>query len=179
MGNTVLHTPLCDLLGIEYPVILAGMGPVAGGVMGPVATRQLAAAVSNAGGLGVIGGVAYGPDELRAEIRALREATDKPFGVDLLFSENFQQPVRGDERMPGRELVPARDSRRAPAHRGEPRHRVEGGSQRAAPPLGAGRARATSARRWKWCSTRRCRCWPPASAARDRGFAISTPTEPR
>ena len=107
MGNTVLHTPLCDLLGIEYPVILAGMGPVAGGVMGPVATRQLAAAVSNAGGLGVIGGVAYGPDELRREIRALREATDKPFGVDLLFSENFQQPARGDERMPGRELVPA------------------------------------------------------------------------
>jgi NAD(P)H-dependent flavin oxidoreductase YrpB (nitropropane dioxygenase family) len=106
MGNTVLHTPLCDLLGIEYPVILAGMGPVAGGVMGPVATRQLAAAVSNAGGLGVIGGVAYGPDELRAEIRALREATDKPFGVDLLFSENFLQPVRGNERLPGRELVP-------------------------------------------------------------------------
>jgi nitronate monooxygenase len=51
--------------------------------------------------------VAYGPDELRQEIRALREATDKPFGVDLLFSENFQQPVRGNERMPGRELVPA------------------------------------------------------------------------
>src|SRR6188768_4273362 len=106
MGNTMLHTPLCDMLGIEYPVILAGMGPVAGGVMGPVATRQLAAAVSNAGGLGVIGGVAYGADELRSEIRALRQMTDKPFGVDLLFSENFQQPVRGDERLPGRELVP-------------------------------------------------------------------------
>ena len=55
----------------------------------------------------MIGGVAYGADELRAEIRALRAATDKPFGVDLLFSENFQQPARGDERMPGRELVPA------------------------------------------------------------------------
>jgi NAD(P)H-dependent flavin oxidoreductase YrpB (nitropropane dioxygenase family) len=106
MAKTVLHTPLCDLLGIEYPVILAGMGPVAGGVMGPVATRQLAAAVSNAGGLGVIGGVAYSADELRAEIRALRSMTDKPFGVDLLFSENFQQPVRGNERLPGRELVP-------------------------------------------------------------------------
>jgi NAD(P)H-dependent flavin oxidoreductase YrpB (nitropropane dioxygenase family) len=106
MAKTVLHTPLCDLLGIEYPVILAGMGPVAGGVMGPVATRHLAAAVSNAGGLGVIGGVAYGADELRAEIRALRAATDKPFGVDLLFAENLMQTVRGNERIPGRELVP-------------------------------------------------------------------------
>jgi NAD(P)H-dependent flavin oxidoreductase YrpB (nitropropane dioxygenase family) len=106
MGNTVLRTKLCDLLGIEYPVILAGMGPVAGGIMGPVATPHLAAAVSNAGGLGVIGGVAYGAEELRAEIRAVRAATDKPFGVDLLFSENFMQPVRGNERMPGRELVP-------------------------------------------------------------------------
>ena len=47
MGKTVLHTPLCDLLGIEYPVILAGMGPVAGGAMGSVATSKLAAAVSN------------------------------------------------------------------------------------------------------------------------------------
>jgi NAD(P)H-dependent flavin oxidoreductase YrpB (nitropropane dioxygenase family) len=106
MGNTVLRTRLCDLLGIEYPVLLAGMGPVAGGVMGAVATRDLAAAVSNAGGLGVIGGVAYSAEELRAEIRAVRALTDKPFGVDLLFSENFQQPVRGNERLPGRELVP-------------------------------------------------------------------------
>jgi len=106
MAKTVLHTPLCDLLGIEYPVILAGMGPVAGGIMGPVATRQLAAAVSNAGGLGVIGGVAYGADELRAEIRALRELTDKPFGVDLLFAENLMRPVEGEERLPGRELLP-------------------------------------------------------------------------
>jgi NAD(P)H-dependent flavin oxidoreductase YrpB (nitropropane dioxygenase family) len=106
MADTVLHTPLCDLLGIEYPVILAGMGPVAGGAMGSVATSKLAAAVSNAGGLGVIGGVAYSADELREEIRAVRAATDKPFGVDLLFSENFQQTVRGNERMPGRELVP-------------------------------------------------------------------------
>ncbi len=106
MGNTMLHTPLCDMLGIEYPILLAGMGPVAGGIMGPVATSALAAAVSNAGGLGVIGGVAYSADELRAEIRAVRALTDKPFGVDLLFSENFMQPVRGNERMPGRELVP-------------------------------------------------------------------------
>jgi NAD(P)H-dependent flavin oxidoreductase YrpB (nitropropane dioxygenase family) len=113
MARTVLHTPLCDLLGIEYPVILAGMGPVAGGIMGPVATRRLAAAVSNAGGLGVIGGVAYGPDELRAEIRSLREMTDRPFGVDLLFAENLMRPRRGDaERLPGRELLPPETTER-------------------------------------------------------------------
>jgi hypothetical protein len=67
------------------------MGPVAG-TGEPVATAELAAAVSNAGGLGVIGGVAYSPDVLRAEIRKLRTLTDKPFGVDLLLAPNFLAP---------------------------------------------------------------------------------------
>jgi NAD(P)H-dependent flavin oxidoreductase YrpB (nitropropane dioxygenase family) len=57
--------------------------------MGPVATRELAAAVSNAGGLGVIGGVSYPPEQLRDEIRQLRRATDRPFGVDLLLPAAF------------------------------------------------------------------------------------------
>ncbi|MDG1400477.1 MAG: nitronate monooxygenase, partial [Candidatus Binatia bacterium] len=56
------------------------MGPVAG-TGDPVATAPLCAAVSNAGGLGMIGGVAYSPDQLRAEIRKVRSLTDKPFGV--------------------------------------------------------------------------------------------------
>ena len=59
MSRPVLRTALCDLLGIEYPIISAGMGPVAGGLTGPVATAPLAAAVSNAGGLGVIGGAGF------------------------------------------------------------------------------------------------------------------------
>ncbi len=84
MASPTLHTPLCDFLEIEYPICSAGMGPVAGGAA-PVATHQLVAAVSNAGGLGVIGGVAYAAADLRAEIRAVRELTDKPFGVDLLL----------------------------------------------------------------------------------------------
>jgi enoyl-[acyl-carrier protein] reductase II len=71
-----LHTPICDLFGIEYPVFLAGMGGVS--------TAPLVAAVSNAGGLGVIGAATMGPDELRDQIRQVREATDKPFAVDLL-----------------------------------------------------------------------------------------------
>jgi len=83
-----LKTPFCERVGIEYPIILAGMGPVAG-TGEPVATGELCAAVSNAGGLGMIGGVAYSPDELRAEIRKVRSLTDKPFGVDLLLASAF------------------------------------------------------------------------------------------
>src|SRR3990170_5775835 len=72
-----LHTPICDLFGIEYPIFLAGMGGVS--------TAPLVAAVSQAGGLGVIGAATMGPDELRAEIRSVRKLTDKPFGVDILL----------------------------------------------------------------------------------------------
>jgi nitronate monooxygenase len=77
MGRPSLRTPLCSLLGIEHPVILAGMGGVS--------TAELVAAVSNAGGLGVIGGATLSPQELRQEIRKVRALTDKPFGVDLLL----------------------------------------------------------------------------------------------
>jgi NAD(P)H-dependent flavin oxidoreductase YrpB (nitropropane dioxygenase family) len=80
-GTNPLQTPLCDLLGIEHPIILAGMG----GAAGPT----LAAAVSNAGGLGVVGATGYTPDELREMIRKLRSLTDKPFGVDLLLPSNI------------------------------------------------------------------------------------------
>lgn len=72
-----LHTPLCDLLRIEYPIIQAGMGLIARG--------DLAAAVSEAGGLGVIGSAQLTPGQLRDEIRRARRLTGKPFGVDILF----------------------------------------------------------------------------------------------
>jgi nitronate monooxygenase len=88
MGRPRLRTPFCERVGIEYPIILAGMGPVAG-TGDSVATAELCAAVSNAGGLGVIGGVSYSPDQLRAEIRKIRSLTDKPFGVDLLLASTF------------------------------------------------------------------------------------------
>lgn len=91
MSRPVLRTEFCKRIGIEYPVILAGMGPVAG-TGAPVATAELAAAVSEAGGLGVIGGVAFSPDQLREQIRKVRSLTDKPFGVDLLLSPNFLIP---------------------------------------------------------------------------------------
>jgi nitronate monooxygenase len=88
VAKPTLKTEFCERVGIEYPLILAGMGPVAG-TGDPVATAPLCAAVSNAGGLGMIGGVAYSPDQLRAEIRKVRALTDKPFGVDLLLAPNF------------------------------------------------------------------------------------------
>jgi NAD(P)H-dependent flavin oxidoreductase YrpB (nitropropane dioxygenase family) len=88
MSRTLLRTTICDILGIEYPVLLAGMGPTAGGGRGSAATAPLVAAVSNAGGLGVLGGAGFGPDPLREEIRKIRSLTDRPFGVDLLMPSN-------------------------------------------------------------------------------------------
>lgn len=107
MARPILHTALCEMLGIEYPVVLAGMGPVVGGLMGPVATAELVAAVSNAGGLGVLGGAGYGADRLSAEIRRVRSMTDKPFGVDLLLPSNYMGGARGGETPPNpRDLIP-------------------------------------------------------------------------
>ena len=77
MAEKLLHTPLCDRLGIKYPILLAGMGGAS--------TPELAAAVSNAGGLGILGAAALGPDELSEWIARTRQLTDKPFGVDTLL----------------------------------------------------------------------------------------------
>lgn len=71
-----LHTPLCDLLQVKYPIMLAGMGGVSYG--------EVCAAVSEAGGYGCLGMAGRSPDEIRAEMRKVRALTDKPFGVDLL-----------------------------------------------------------------------------------------------
>ena len=78
--NLSLSTPLCRLLNIRHPILLAGMFKSSG--------PQLAAAVSNAGGLGVIGGAGLSPRILRLTIKHLkRHLTDsnRPFGVDLLL----------------------------------------------------------------------------------------------
>jgi NAD(P)H-dependent flavin oxidoreductase YrpB (nitropropane dioxygenase family) len=84
------------------------MGPVAGGFTGPVATAELVAAVSNAGGLGVLGGAGFGPERLREEINRVRSMTSKPFGVDLLLPSNYMGGAAAGE-MPRdpRELIPA------------------------------------------------------------------------
>jgi enoyl-[acyl-carrier protein] reductase II len=71
-----LHTPLCDLLGIEKPIMLAGMGGVS--------YAELAAAVSNAGGYGVLGMAGRRPEFIVEQMKEVRRLTDRPFGVDLL-----------------------------------------------------------------------------------------------
>jgi enoyl-[acyl-carrier protein] reductase II len=76
--RSALHTRLCDLLGIRYPICQAGMAFVA--------RSRLAAAVSEAGGLGVLAAAHATPAGLREEIRRVRDLTDKPFGVDVLFA---------------------------------------------------------------------------------------------
>lgn len=71
-----LHTPLCDLLGCRWPILLAGMGGVA--------RHRLAAAVAHAGGFGVLGMVRESPDRIRAEVNALRAAGVERFAVNLI-----------------------------------------------------------------------------------------------
>ncbi len=83
--DATLRTTLCDLLGIDYPIIQSGMGRVAG--------PDLAAEVSRAGGLGILAGLHLAPDALRAQIRRVRELTDRPFGVNLWLHTEIRPPV--------------------------------------------------------------------------------------
>ncbi|MDP6511199.1 MAG: nitronate monooxygenase family protein [Dehalococcoidia bacterium] len=83
MGDNVLHTPLCDMLGIRYPILQAGMGGNA--IRGLVSNPELAAAVSEAGGLGVLGGAPISVEEFSHLVRVLKSLTNKPFGVNLVF----------------------------------------------------------------------------------------------
>jgi NAD(P)H-dependent flavin oxidoreductase YrpB (nitropropane dioxygenase family) len=74
----MIHTRICDLLGIAHPIVLGGMGSAT--------TAPLVAAVSNAGGFGTLGTSAFNAATLDVEIASIRERTDKPFGVNhLLF----------------------------------------------------------------------------------------------
>ena len=68
-----MKTKITELLQIEYPIFQGGMAWVA--------EHKLAAAVSNAGGLGIIGAASAPPEVVREEIRKCKELTDKPFGV--------------------------------------------------------------------------------------------------
>jgi len=80
MSTETIKTPLLKLFGIKYPIILAGMS----GASGP----KLCAAVSNAGGLGVFGGINYGPRMLKKKIQQVKKGLDHPdlpWGVDLLL----------------------------------------------------------------------------------------------
>ncbi len=73
----MIYTPVCEMLGIRYPILQGGMAHISDAV--------LAAAVSNAGGLGIISAAKGDPDLLEAEIDKARTLTNKPFGVNIML----------------------------------------------------------------------------------------------
>src|SRR5436309_14426060 len=79
------RTALCDLLGIDYPIVQSGMGAIAG--------PELVAEVCRAGGLGILAGLNVAPDDLRTMIRRVRELTDRPFGVNLWLHRDLRPPI--------------------------------------------------------------------------------------
>lgn len=100
MTGPQLHTDLCDLLGIEYPIIQAPMG-------GGLAPAELVAAVSAAGGLGVIGTIGTPQSWWLDQIRRVRSVTTSPFAVNVLMFQDASSGVQGrlvdallDERVP-------------------------------------------------------------------------------
>jgi len=79
-----LRTPFCDSFGVEYPILSAGMA----GIAGP----ELAASVSNSGGLGILAAHANSTSQVVEELALMRSLTDRPFGVNLLLAEDIVSP---------------------------------------------------------------------------------------
>jgi nitronate monooxygenase len=75
-ASSALHTAICDLLGCDYPIVLAGMGGVA--------RSELALAVTQAGGFGFLGMVREPPELIRHEVEAMRRGTSRPFGINII-----------------------------------------------------------------------------------------------
>ena len=85
-----LKTEICELLGIDYPIIQAGMA-------GGATTVELVAAVSEAGGLGSLGAAYMAPDDLRKAIEEIRQRTSKNFAVNIFASKETDDFSRLDE----------------------------------------------------------------------------------
>lgn len=81
----MIKTPICELLGIEYPIFQGGMAWIA--------DADLAAAVSNGGGLGIVSAMNADGEWLRKEIRKTRDLTDKPFGVNIMLMSPHVEEV--------------------------------------------------------------------------------------
>ncbi|MBU5439962.1 enoyl-[acyl-carrier-protein] reductase FabK [Tissierella sp. MSJ-40] len=91
----MFHTRICEILNIKYPILQGGMAWVA--------THELAAAVSEAGGLGIIAAGNAPKEVVRDEIRKLKNLTDKPFGVNIMLMSPFAEDIVGivcDEKVP-------------------------------------------------------------------------------
>lgn len=91
----MIRTPICDLLGIEHPILQGGMAWVA--------TAELVSAVSEAGALGILGAGNAPPEWVREQIQAIRSRTEKPFGVNVpMFSPTVRETLQVcvEERVP-------------------------------------------------------------------------------
>jgi len=91
----MIKTPVCSLAGIDYPIFQGGMAWIS--------KAKLAAAVSNAGGLGIISAMNADAEYLRGQIKEARKLTDKPFGVNIMLLSPFVDEVAevvADERVP-------------------------------------------------------------------------------
>jgi len=104
MTRRILRTKLCDILGIEYPIVCAGMGPTLIGES-TGAPVELVVAVSEAGGMGVLGGSGFTVEGLREAIRQIKAKTSKPYGVDLLLPQKLDLNLGGGTQE-GVETVP-------------------------------------------------------------------------
>jgi nitronate monooxygenase len=91
----MIHTKICDVLGIKHPIIQTGMA-------GNNTNAELVAAVSQAGGLGILGCLGRSREEALADIRKIRTLTDSPFGVNFVLhfldEDTFQACL--DEKVP-------------------------------------------------------------------------------
>ncbi len=96
-----LATPLCRRLGIEYPILSAGIGSAAG--------PELVSAVSNAGGFGVLGLSGSTPEEMRRVIARTRELTERPFGVNIIIDEEGWATDQEDRQLLRDEVATAGD----------------------------------------------------------------------
>lgn len=85
LGGTILKTSITDILNIKYPIFQGGMAWVS--------TYTLAAAVSNAGGLGIIAAGGADGEYVRDQVRKIQELTDKPFGVNVMLMSPFAEAV--------------------------------------------------------------------------------------
>lgn len=81
----MINSPICEIVGIKYPIFQGGMAWIADG--------KLAAAVSNAGGLGIISAMNADSSYLREQIQIARALTDKPFGVNIMMQSPFAEEV--------------------------------------------------------------------------------------
>jgi NAD(P)H-dependent flavin oxidoreductase YrpB (nitropropane dioxygenase family) len=105
--NAALHTRVCELFGVEHPIVQTGMGWVAG--------ARLTSATSAAGGLGILASATMTYDELARAIGEVKDRTDKPFGVNLIvgqpdIGERIELLIREGVRVASFAQAPDRDT---------------------------------------------------------------------